>query len=246
MSIRAIKLSEREEVMNINEIQNSVGLWICAAIMVLVIVVQAVIYLVVSKKEATKLGISKDKQKQAMRSAAVTCIGPSLALCIMLMTLMASLGAPTAWMRLNDVGSGRSELAIAGMVKDLVTAEPNTIEWDIQNFSYAIWAQGIDVIGWLLGGVITIVVGKKLTDKMNEKMDTKWVKMLMGGCLISLFTYLLASQTYGKSNAYIAAAAFGGITMFVLNILFKKNKRMQELSLGISILVGAALAGIIF
>ena len=81
---------------------------------------------------------------------------------------------------------------------------------------------------------------------MNEKMDTKWVKTLMGGCLISLFSYLLASQTYGKSTAYIAAAVFGGITMFVLNVLFKKNKRMQELSLGISILVGAALTGIIF
>ncbi len=232
--------------MNISDIQNSVGLWICAGIMILIILVQAVVYLLLSKKEASKLGIEEEKQKQAMRSAAVTCIGPSLALCIMLMTLMASLGAPTAWMRLNDVGSGRSELAIAGMVQDMVTEEPGTLEWDIQNFSYAIWAQGIDVIGWLLGGVVTIVVGKKLTDKMNATMDTKWVKMLMGGCLISLFTYLLASQTYGKSSAYIAAAVFGGITMFVLNIAFKNKKRMQELSLGISILVGAALAGILF
>ncbi len=232
--------------MNISAIQNSVGLWICSGIMIFIIVAQAVIYLLISKKEAAKLGITEEKQKQAMRSAAVTCIGPSLALCIMLMTLMTSLGAPTAWMRLNDVGSGRSELAIAGMVQDMVTAEAGTLEWNIQNFSYAIWAQGIDVVGWLIGGVITIVIGKKLTDKMNETMDTKWVKMLMGGCLISLFTYLLASQTYGKSNAYIAAAVFGGITMFVLNIAFKNKKRMQELSLGISILVGAALAGILF
>lgn len=232
--------------MDIRSIQNSAGLWLCAAAMIAVIVVQAVVYLVVSKKEATKLGISKERQNQAMRSAAITCIGPSIALCIMLVTLMASLGAPTAWMRLNDVGSGRSELAIAGMVEDMVTAEPGTIEWKIQNFSYAIWAQGIDVIGWLLGGVITILFGKKLTDKMNEKMDTRWVKMLMGGCLISLFTYLLTNQIYGKTSGYIAAAGFGGATMLVLNLLFKKNKRMQELSLGISILVGAALAGIIF
>lgn len=232
--------------MDISTIQNSAGLWICAAVMVILIVVQAIVYLVVSKKEATKLGISKEKQHQAMRSAAITCIGPSLALCIMLITLMASLGAPTAWMRLNDVGSGRSELAIAGMVEDLVTAEEGTYEWDIQNFSYAIWAQGIDVVGWLLGGIITIIVGKKLTDKMNEKMDTKWVKMLMGGCLISLFTYLLANQTYNKGNAYIASAVFGGLTMFVLNMVFKKNKRLQELSLGIAILVGATLTGIFF
>lgn len=232
--------------MDINGIRNSLGLWICAGVMILVIIVQAVFYLIVSKKEATKLGISKERQNQAMRSAAVTCLGPSLALCIMLVTLMASLGAPTAWMRLNDVGSGRSELAIAGMVENMVTAEPDTLEWEIQNFSYAIWAQGIDVIGWLLGGVVTILFGKKLTDKMNEKMDAKWVKVLMSGCLISLFTYLLTNQVYGKSNGYVSAAAFGGATMLVMNLIFKNNKRMQELSLGISILVGAALAGIIF
>ena len=232
--------------MNITEIQNSFGLWMCSAVMVGIILVQAVLFLMASRKEARKLGIDPQRQKKGIRSTIVTSIGPSFALCVMLITLMASLGAPTAWMRLNDVGSGRSELAIAGMVEDMVTAAEGTAEWDMQNFSYAIWAQGIDVAGWLLGGILTIVIGKKLLEKMNEKLDVKWVRMLMGGCLVSLFTYLLANQIYGKTAPYICAAIIGGITMFIMNLLFKKNKRLQEVSLGIAILAGAGLTGIIF
>ena len=197
------------------------------------------------RKEAEKLNISKETQKEAMRASAITAIGPGLALCIMLVTLMASLGAPTAWMRLNDVGSGRSELAIASMVSDMVTAEKGTAEWDLQNFSYAIWAQGIDVVGWIVGAIIAVVFGEKLTKTMNAKMDQKWVKVLMSGCLISLFTYLLTNSVYGKSIGYAVAAILGGVSMYVLNKVFGKNKRLRELSLGISILVGTVGAALI-
>lgn len=198
--------------MDISVIQNNLGMWICAAFMIAIILIQAVLYLKLSRKEATTLGLPAEQQKEAMRSAAVTAVGPALALSIMLITLMTTLGGPTAWMRMNDVGSGRSELAIASMVSDMVTAAEGTPEWDLQNFSYAVWAQGIDVAGWL----------------------------------VSLFTYLLLNTVYQKTSPYIAAAVFGAITMFVMNKVFRKNKRLQELSLGIAIIVGAALAQIFF
>ena len=107
-------------------------------------------------------------------------------------------------------------------------------------------AQGIDVAGWLVGAMVTIALGGKLTKTLNEKFDAKWVKLLMAGCLVSLFTYLLLNTVYQKTSPYIAAAVFGAITMFVMNKVFRKNKRLQELSLGIAIIVGAALAQIFF
>ena len=232
--------------MDISVIQNNLGMWICAAFMIAIILIQAVLYLKLSRKEATTLGLPAEQQKEAMRSAAVTAVGPALALSIMLITLMTTLGGPTAWMRMNDVGSGRSELAIASMVSDMVTAAEGTPEWDLQNFSYAVWAQGIDVAGWLVGAMVTIALGGKLTRTLNEKFDAKWVKLLMAGCLVSLFTYLLLNTVYPKTSPYIAAAVFGAITMFVMNKVFRKNKRLQELSLGIAIIVGAALAQIFF
>ena len=230
--------------MDISQIKNSPGMWIASGVMVLVIVVQAVLFMRTAKKEADELGIPKEKQKEARRSAVVAAIGPTVALSIMLITLMASLGGPTAWMRMNDVGSGRTELAIASMVGDMVTAEAGTPEWELQNISYAVWAQGIDVAGWLIGAMIMIVAGSAVTKTLNEKFNPKWIKMLMGGCLVSLFSYLLINQVYGKTPPVIIAAVSGGVSMLILNKLFGSNKRLQELSLGISIIVGAVAAAI--
>ncbi|HJA63884.1 MAG TPA: DUF5058 family protein [Candidatus Intestinimonas stercoravium] len=231
--------------MDITAIKNSPGMWIAAGIMILIIVIQAALFMRMAKKEANALGISKEKQKEAKRSAVVAAVGPTLALSIMLVTLMASLGGPTAWMRMNDVGSGRTELAIASTVEDMVTAEEGTEEYELQNLSYAVWAQGIDVAGWLIGAMAMITAGGAVTKTLNEKFDPKWIKLLMGGCLVSLFSYLLINQVYGKASPYAVAAVAGGITMFILNKAFAKNKRLQELGLGISIIVGAAVAAVI-
>lgn len=230
--------------MDINIIKNSAGMWIASGVIILIIVVQAILYFRMAKKEASTLGISKEKQKEANRSAIVAAIGPTLALSIMLVTLMASLGGPTAWMRMNDVGSGRTELAIASTVEDMVTAEEGTVEYDLQNLSYAVWAQGIDVAGWLIGAMVMITAGGVVTKTLNEKFNPKWIKLLMGGCLVSLFSYLLINQVYGKASPFAIAAVAGGATMFVLNKVFAQNKRLQELGLGISIIVGAAVASI--
>ena len=231
--------------MDITAIKNSPGMWIAAGIMILIIVIQAALFMRMAKKEANALGISKEKQKEAKRSAVVAAVGPTLALSIMLVTLMASLGGPTAWVRMNDVGSGRTGLAIASTVEDMVTAEEGTEEYELQNLSYAVWAQGIDVAGWLIGAMAMITAGGAVTKTLNEKFDPKWIKLLMGGCLVSLFSYLLINQVYGKASPYAVAAVAGGITMFILNKAFAKNKRLQELGLGISIIVGAAVAAVI-
>ena len=231
--------------MDISSIQNSLGMWIASGVMIVVIVIQATLFMRLSNKEASKLGISKDKQKEAKRSAVVAAAGPTLALSIMLVTLMASLGGPTAWMRMNDVGSGRTELAIASTVADMVTAEAGTFEAALQNLSYAVWAQGIDVAGWLIGAMIMIAAGNAMTKTLNEKFNPKWIKLLMGGCLVSLFSYLLINQVYGKASPYLYAAVAGGLSMLVLNKAFGKNKRLQELGLGISIIVGAAVAALL-
>ena len=61
--------------MDISVIQNNLGMWICAAFMIAIILIQAVLYLKLSRKEATTLGLPAEQQKEAMRSAAVTAVG---------------------------------------------------------------------------------------------------------------------------------------------------------------------------
>ena len=61
---------------------------------------------------AEKLEMPRERCVAGMRSAMITAIGPAFAPVIVLLALIAVLGAPTAWMRLNDVGAARTELAM--------------------------------------------------------------------------------------------------------------------------------------
>ena len=77
--------------------------------------------------------------------------------------------------------------------------------------------------------------------KMNEKLNPKWVKLLMGGATLGLFAYLLTNQLVGKTSIKWAAAILSGLIMLVLTTAFKKHQRIQELALGISMLGGMFL-----
>lgn len=225
--------------MNVSIIKESLGLWITCGIMISVILIQSTLFLLEAKKEAKKIGISKEKVEETIRVSVITSIGPGLALAVMCIALMAVMGTPTSWMRISDVGAGRTELALASMVKDMVGSGENS---DLRIFSYGLWAQAVDVAGWLLSSMILICSMEKITNKMNEKLDPKWIKVLTGGVLVSLFSYLTISQIYQKPSPYTISTLFGAICMFTLNKIFSKNRRMQEFSLGISMVVGVVAA----
>lgn len=227
---------------DVSVLKNGLGMWITCGIMIVIIVVQALLFLRTSRKEADRLQISKEKQKESVRSALITSFGPGCALVVMCLALMVTMGGPSSWMRMADVGSGRSEMAVATMVQDMAAGAAN---YDLSVFTYGLWAQAIHVGGWLLGPLIMISCMGKATEKINQKLDPRWAKLLMGGALVSLFSYLLTNQVYGKATPFTVSAIVGALSMLVLNKVFSKNRRMQEFSLGISMILGL-LAAVLF
>lgn len=108
-------------------------------------------------------------------------------------------------------------------------------------FSYSLWAMALNNLGWL---VIVLLLNHRMSGivvKMNEKLNPKWVKLLMGGATLGLFAYLLTNQLVGKTSIKWAAAILSGVIMLVLTTAFKKHQRIQELALGISMLGGMFL-----
>ena len=82
------------------------------------IVILGIVYFKMGLKRAKELGIEKERYIPAIRSAAITSIGPSLSPVIVLLSMIAVVGAPTAWMRLNDVGAARTELSMVAISSD--------------------------------------------------------------------------------------------------------------------------------
>ena len=73
---------------NIQSIMNSPALWIVSGAMVLVILIQAAWFFKAALKEAKRLEIPSTDIKNGMRSAMITAVGPSLALVIVLISII--------------------------------------------------------------------------------------------------------------------------------------------------------------
>ena len=68
--------------MNAMQIANSTPMWIAAALPVLLIIAQAVLFLKNARKAAKEIGIPEEKIGKAVKSAAITSIGPSIVILI--------------------------------------------------------------------------------------------------------------------------------------------------------------------
>lgn len=220
---------------------NGADLWIASSLMVMMSLIQAGLFLRTSWKEAGILGFSNKQKTACLRSAALTAAGPSLSPIIIMISMIAIVGGPTTWMVLNNVGAARTELAVVTMAANYAGVEIGAADMGVRAFTYALWAIALNGFGWLF---VVWLLNHRMSGivvKMNEKLNPKWVKLLMGGATLGLFAYLLTNQLVGKTSIKWAAAILSGVIMLVLTTAFKKHQRIQELALGISMLGGMFL-----
>lgn len=225
---------------------NSPGMWIASSFLVIISVSQAVVFLRAALKEATSLGIDEKKRKAAIRSACITAIGPSLSPVITLLSLVAVVGAPTTWMRLCDVGAARTELGVISLTSTLAGAEVGSASFGTEAFSYALWGMALNNFGWLF---LAFILGHRMSgvvEKMNTKYNPVWVKKLLAGATVGLFAYLLANQIQDLQMPKLTPAIISAVVMLLLTTVLKKYQRLQELALGISMLVGMIATQIVF
>lgn len=235
---------------SLSQVINGPGFWIASSFMVIAVVSQAIIFLRTSLKEAESIGLERERYVAGMRSAVITAIGPSFSPVIVLLSLIAVIGAPTTWMRLSDVGAARTELAVVSLASGILGVEPGTAAFGLEAFSYSIWGMALNNMGWLLVVLLTIHNMTGIVDKLYTKYNPKWIKLLMGGSIIGLFSYLVVSQVVPKvmkgGYAQVVACIIAAGTMITINKVFAKNQRLQELALGLSMLVGMFVTQAIF
>lgn len=231
--------------MNINTLINSPGIWVACGIMVAVVVGQSLVFHINARKHAAEVGLTRDQVNRGMRSAMLTAIGPSFSPVIVMLSLIAILGAPTTWMRMNDIGAARTELAMANLAAGALGGQLQAGAFTAELFSAATWGLALNNVGWMLVTLLLTHRMAKALGWLNEKYNPKWIRMMMGGAMLGLFGYLLANGVVGRpSPFYVAAITSGGVMLLITRTL-KKYPRLQELALGISMIAGMAVATII-
>lgn len=214
--------------------------------MIAIVVLQSIFFLKEAKKEATYLGITGERQKAAMRSASITAIGPSLSPIIIMFTVIMILGTPNAWFVLNNVGAARTELAVASIGAGVAGVDTMTGNIGVQAWTYALWAGALNSAGWL---IVVFFLNHRMQGVVNgmyRRYNPLWIKALLGGATLGLFAYLLSNQLVNKSPSNYFAAVVAGACSYCLLMFFRRNQRLQELSLGLSMLAGMLLTELIF
>jgi len=234
--------------MELSEFMNSPMLWIMSSFMILNILVMAAAFMRQAFKSAAEMGIPKEECMAGMRSAIFTSIGPSFAPVIVLIALMAVLGGPTAWMRMNDIGAARTELAMASMSAEMAGSTLEAGKLTLMGFVFCLWGAALNNSGWIVIGGYGAPSLNKAVDYLKNNFNANWVKLLMSAASLGLFSTLLANAVIKKSinfnNLYAAIISF--VAMLIIGRIFKGNKKIQEFSLGIAMLIGMFAAAILF
>lgn len=225
-----------------NQMANSLLMWLASAPGVLIVLYQSWLFFRRSKKDARRMGISDVQVKRAIRSAAVTSIGPCFVMLTAMLSLMLYVGAPLAWLRVDFIGSVSYELQGANFAAEGMGIELGTEAMDANYLATAAIVMSAGCVGWV---VFAALFSDKM-DKVNAVMaggNAALVPVLGTGALIGVYSSMTVDKLYPFKNqgwAVLSAAA----AMFVLQSYNKKAGRqwIKEWGLTICMVFGMVVA----
>lgn len=227
------------------QLANGIVMWLACAPGVLIVLYQAYLFFRRSIKDSERIGISKTQVKAAIRSAAVTSIGPCFVMLTAMLALMLYVGGPLAWLRVDFIGSVSYELQGATYAAQGMGIELGSAQMDGNYLSTACLVMGAGCVAWVIFAAVFSdkmeVVQNKLAGG-NEKL----VPIIGTGALIGVYSSMVMDRLIPYTNQGYAVIA-SGFVMFLIQTYNKKaNKQwLKEWGLTICMLIGAATATVI-
>jgi len=83
---------------------NSFPLWIIAALVISVVVFQAIVFIRLASRTASSVGMTTLEVRSAIRTGAISSLGPSFAIVIVAISLMTLIGDPVTLIRIGIIG----------------------------------------------------------------------------------------------------------------------------------------------
>lgn len=226
------------------QIANEPGLWVACSLIVLVVIFQALLFMKKAWTSGEEIGVTKAQMKSAIRSSAITTIGPAFAIVITLVSLMAVLGAPFAWMRLSVIGSVPFEMMAAETGANIMGASL-TEGYTAEAFAGSVWACTLGALGWL---IFCILFADKF-DMIRRKAvrgNDALLPILSVAAMIGAFAYFGAPYLTDNGLTGTVSYLTGAAVMLILNFVGKKLNAhwLGEWALGIAMICGMVTASL--
>ncbi|MCI6261584.1 DUF5058 family protein [Pyramidobacter sp. SM-530-WT-4B] len=238
-------------------VANNAVVWFLCFIVVAVALIQSLLYIRLSLKAADAIGFERRNVYKGLWTGAVSSVGPSFAVFLVMVGLISAVGAPIAWLRCSIIGSAPIEMTGAMLGAQAYGVELNSPQYDLNALAASWWTMSVNGIGWLIVAAVLTPHLEKVRAKFGGG-DARWLVLIAVAATTGCYGYLSA-DTIGKAlrNYRKALAAGGsgmtplqpmiatiaaGIAMAVLIRASKKRPKLREYNLGLAMLAGMIVA----
>lgn len=221
-------------------VANSPLMWAMVIPTVLMVCVQAYVFIKGAIKAGPMAGLEKKDLKEAIRAGAICSIGPGISMFTVMIAMMSILGGPFSWLRLSIIGTITTEMLGANAGATGMGVELAGADYGIIAFACSVWVITLNTWGFF---VVNLLFAHKM-EKVKVAVEKRDIYMFnaVGSCvMIGCIAMFLAGQMVGGSGKFVAALA-GFLVMLVLLQITKKMPRLAEYNLGIALLAGIFIA----
>ena len=212
---------------------------------VLLVVFQAVIFTKKAMDAAPKVGLTNDQVKRAMKSSALTSLGPSVVILSGMLSLLVSVGGPMAWMRLSFIGSVMFESIAAGIGTASAGVQLGVDEMTTFAFTMAVWTMILGSIGWIIVSTLTADKMEKVQNRMAGG-NSALVGVISGAAMVGAFGGMVSQKLVAVDKSALSCV-LGGVFMAILLYVSGKFKIswLKEWNLTIAILVAMIITALV-
>ena len=237
-------MTRSEKMKNVMELANSPIIWIFAAVIMAIVIFQGIKFIQLAIRTSEDVGMSKKEVNSALKTGAIAAIGPSFAIVIVAISLIAFLGDPLTLIRIGIIGSAPVESVGASLAASAHGTELGGAGYNAQVFTTVVWTLCLGGVGWL---IFTALATKSMS-KIERKATNKSLKskqtmaVITTAAMVGAFGNLTSAEMI-KGLPYIIVAVVSGLTMVLASALANKHDLnwLREWSLGISILLSLCI-----
>lgn len=221
---------------------NTPVLWLCALGVFGVIFVQTILYIRAARVAAPAIGMPSSELKASFRAGAVASIGPSLAVVLVAIALLALFGTPAVLVRIGLIGSVQAETGSASAAAMTMGAELGGDTYTQQVFTVAFMAMSLSGAMWMLCTLILTPILKRSGKTLGNRNPVA-MALIPTAALLGAFSAIAIAEL-PKSSTHASLIFISGGVMALCLYLAKTLKLawLREWALGISIIISLIAA----
>lgn len=228
------------------KLANSGYLYLCGAVILLVIMVQSILFIGLAWKEGKKIGLSQKRMFKGLRAGMVAAIIPSIPIVIALIAMAGVLGVPLPWIRLAVIGSAPYELLAAGIgAKSMGIDGLGGTGYTQYVFANSAWVM---TIGASWSGLMVFLFARSIKKQYGkiENRDPNWMKVVTSAAFFGVICVFLSGPLTAGGLPLLTLVT-GAVLMTICALLIKKFnlKGLTEFALPIS-MIGAMAGAVLF